>query len=158
MREIYFAGGCFWGAEHYLKQIHGVVDTDTGFANGKADIVSPTYEEVYTDQTGYAETVRVRYDERIVGLRFLTRMFFRAIDPTSLNQQGEDRGTRYRTGKWNWSPCVPTIRPATTIRTISTSTRTAIATCPFPYLNTRARQCPKQTEVSALRELRYFSL
>jgi peptide methionine sulfoxide reductase msrA/msrB len=104
MREIYFAGGCFWGAEHYLKQIRGVVDTDTGFANGRADIVSPTYEEVYTDQTGYAETVRVRYDEHIVGLRFLTRMFFRAIDPTSLNQQGEDRGTRYRTGVYFTDP------------------------------------------------------
>ncbi len=98
MREIYLAGGCFWGAEHFLKQIRGVVDTDTGFANGKDDIVSPTYEQVYTDQTGYAETVRVRYDEHVVGLRFLARMFFRAIDPTSLNKQGEDEGTRYRTG------------------------------------------------------------
>ena len=98
MKEIYFAAGCFWGAEHYLKQIRGVVDTDTGFANGNPDIANPTYEEVYTDQTGYAETVRVRYDDSQVGLRFLANMFFRAIDPTSLNRQGEDEGTRYRTG------------------------------------------------------------
>lgn len=98
MREIYFAGGCFWGAEHFFKQIQGVTDTDTGFANGNPAIVAPTYEQVYTDQTGYAETVRVRYDEGTVGLRFLVRMFFRAIDPTSLNKQGEDEGTRYRTG------------------------------------------------------------
>lgn len=98
MKEIYFAGGCFWGTEHFFKQIGGVEDTDTGFANGRLDIVSPTYEQVYTDTTGYAETVRVRYNEHRVGIRFLTRMFFRAIDPTSLNKQGEDEGTRYRTG------------------------------------------------------------
>ena len=98
MKEIYFAGGCFWGTEHYFKQIEGVVDTDTGFANGRTDIVNPSYEEVYTDQTGYAETVRIRYDETRVGLRFLVRMFFCVIDPTSLNRQGHDEGTRYRTG------------------------------------------------------------
>ena len=74
------------------------MDTDTGFANGREDLVEPTYEEVYTDTTGFAETVRVRFDEKRVGLRFLTRMFFHAIDPTSLNKQGEDEGTRYRTG------------------------------------------------------------
>ncbi|MBQ8968884.1 MAG: peptide-methionine (S)-S-oxide reductase MsrA [Bacteroidaceae bacterium] len=96
MKEIYFAGGCFWGTEHFFKQIAGVVETETGFANGHTE--GPTYEQVYTDQTGYAETVRVRYDERQVGVRFLTRMFFRAIDPTSLNRQGHDEGTRYRTG------------------------------------------------------------
>lgn len=98
MKEIYFAGGCFWGVEHFMKQIAGVMDTDTGFANGREDLVKPTYEEVYTDTTGFAETVRVRFDEKRVGLRFLTRMFFHAIDPTSLNKQGEDEGTRYRTG------------------------------------------------------------
>ena len=98
MREIYFAGGCFWGVEHFMKQIAGVMDTDTGFANGREDLVEPTYEEVYTDTTGFAETVRVRFDEKRVGLRFLTRMFFHAIDPTSLNKHGEDEGTRYRTG------------------------------------------------------------
>ena len=111
MKEIYFAAGCFWGAEHYLKQIRGVVDTDTGFANGNPDIANPTYEEVYTDQTGYAETVRVRYDDSQVGLRFLANMFFRAIDPTSLNRQGEDEGTRYRTGIYYTSESeLPVIR------------------------------------------------
>ncbi|MBQ8051526.1 MAG: peptide-methionine (S)-S-oxide reductase MsrA [Bacteroidaceae bacterium] len=96
MHEIYLAGGCFWGTEHYLKQIEGVVDTETGFANGRTP--NPTYEEVYTDQTGYAETVRVRFDERRISLRFLVELFFHAIDPTSLNRQGHDEGTRYRTG------------------------------------------------------------
>lgn len=96
MKEIYLAGGCFWGTEHYFKQIDGVLETETGFANGNTD--NPTYEEVYTDTTGYAETVRVAYDETKVSLEFLIDMFFHAIDPTLLNRQGHDEGTRYRTG------------------------------------------------------------
>lgn len=98
IQEIYFAGGCFWGTEHFFKQVRGVVETETGFANGKADIVNPSYEQVYTDSTGYAETVRVQYDESKVSLAFLVKMFFAAIDPLSVNQQGHDIGTRYRTG------------------------------------------------------------
>ncbi len=90
------AGGCFWGTEHYFKQIDGVLETETGFANGNTE--NPTYEEVYTDTTGYAETVKVVYDESRVGLPFLLDMFFHAIDPTLLNRQGHDVGTRYRTG------------------------------------------------------------
>ena len=96
MKEIYFAGGCFWGTEHYFKQMDGVVETEVGFANGHTE--NPTYKEVYTDQTGFAETVRVKYDPRVASLGFLLRMFFKAIDPTSLNKQGHDEGTRYRTG------------------------------------------------------------
>ena len=95
-REIHLAAGCFWGAEKYLQLIHGVVFTEVGFANGNT--ADPTYEEVYTDRTGYAETVRLRYDPTRVSLRFLLEMYFKAIDPTSLNQQGDDCGTRYRTG------------------------------------------------------------
>lgn len=96
MEKIYLAGGCFWGTEHYFKQIAGVVETEVGFANGHTD--HPTYEEVYTDRTGYAETVAITYDNTIVDLEFLLQMFFKAIDPTSVNQQGHDVGTRYRTG------------------------------------------------------------
>ena len=95
-KHIYFAGGCFWGTEHFFKQIDGVVETEVGFANGQTD--HPTYEQVYTDTTGYAETVHVVYDADKVSLEFLLRMFFVAIDPTSLNKQGHDEGTRYRTG------------------------------------------------------------
>lgn len=96
MKEIYLAGGCFWGTEHFFKQIAGVVETEVGFANGQTD--APTYEQVYTDTTGYAETVRVVYNPTKVTLEFLLRMFFVAIDPMSLNKQGHDEGTRYRTG------------------------------------------------------------
>ena len=95
-KEIYLAAGCFWGAEHYLKQIRGVVFTQTGFANGHTE--RPTYKEVYTDTTGYAETVLVRFNDEILPLRLLVELYFRSIDPTSLNRQGEDEGTRYRTG------------------------------------------------------------
>ena len=95
-KHIYLAGGCFWGTEHFFKQIAGVVETEVGFANGHTN--NPTYEQVYTDITGYAETVHVTYDPKKVSLEVLLRMFFVAIDPTSLNKQGHDEGTRYRTG------------------------------------------------------------
>ena len=95
-KEIYFAGGCLWGTEHFFKQIEGVLETEVGFANGHTE--NPTYKEVYTDQTGFAETVYVKYNPDVVSLEFLLNMFFKAIDPTSLNKQGEDEGTRYRTG------------------------------------------------------------
>ena len=95
-KEIYFAGGCFWGTEHFFKQIEGVLETEVGFANGHTE--NPTYKEVYTDQTGFAETVYVKYNPDVVSLEFLLNMFFKAIDPTSVNKQGEDEGTRYRTG------------------------------------------------------------
>lgn len=96
MDVIYFAGGCFWGTEHFFKQIEGVVNTEVGFANGNID--NPTYEQVYTDTTGFAETVKVEYDPAKIDLEYLVDMFFAAIDPTSLNKQGHDEGTRYRTG------------------------------------------------------------
>ncbi|MBQ2242800.1 MAG: peptide-methionine (S)-S-oxide reductase MsrA [Bacteroidales bacterium] len=96
MKEIYFAGGCFWGTEHYFKQIKGVVETAVGYANGHT--TDPTYQEVYTDATGYAETVKVVYDPQLISLELLADLYFHSIDPLSLNKQGEDVGTRYRTG------------------------------------------------------------
>ena len=102
MKEIYLAGGCFWGAEHYFRNIEGVVDSEVGFANG--DTPSPTYEQVYTDTTGYAEAVRVIYDPERLPLAELVRDYFVAIDPLSVNRQGEDEGTRYRTGVYYKDP------------------------------------------------------
>lgn len=173
MAEIYLAGGCFWGTEHYFKKIDGVIATETGYANGSEDFMEslrrdqapapapasgggtaataaggseagggsaafaaptsaasanpaapaaaagndktgatvsfntdrggvpvkgPTYEQVYTDTTGFAETVRVTYDPEVLPLGELLEDYFCAIDPLSVNRQGEDRGTRYRTG------------------------------------------------------------
>lgn len=100
MNTIYFAGGCFWGTEHYLRQFDGVTETVVGYANG--NIGKPTYEQVYTDTTGYAECVKVTYDSGLISLATLCRLFFRSIDPTLKNRQGGDIGTRYRTGIY-WS-------------------------------------------------------
>ena len=96
MKEIYLAGGCFWGTQHFLKQINGVVSTSVGYANGT--VPNPTYNEVYTDKTGHVETVRVCYDSDVVSLEMILDLYFQTIDPTSLDQQGPDIGTRYRTG------------------------------------------------------------
>ena len=96
IKDIYLAGGCFWETEHYFKQIKGVKETEVGFANGHTE--NPTYQEVYTDTTGFTETVHIKYNPEEVSLEFLLKMFFKAIDPTSLNKQGHDEGTRYRTG------------------------------------------------------------
>ncbi|MBP5677916.1 MAG: peptide-methionine (S)-S-oxide reductase MsrA [Bacteroidales bacterium] len=95
-KTIFLAAGCFWGAQHYLKQIRGVMETETGFANGNTD--NPSYEQVYTDTTGYAEAVRVVFDPEVLPLRKLVELYFDCIEPTSVNRQGEDCGTRYRTG------------------------------------------------------------
>ncbi len=70
-KDIYLAGGCFWGTEHYFKQIEGVARTEVGFANGHTE--NPTYKEVYTDTTGFAETVFVRFYPDVVSLEFLLR-------------------------------------------------------------------------------------
>ena len=96
IKEIYLAGGCFWGTEHYFKQVKGVVETEVGYANGI--IENPTYQQVCTDTTRFAETVLVRYSPEVVSLEFLLELYFKAIDPLSINQQGHDKGTQYRTG------------------------------------------------------------
>ena len=96
VREIYLAGGCFWGTEHFLRQIRGVVETEVGYANGSTP--DPTYEIVCGDKSGYAETVRVVYDPEVLSTAKLLETFFLAIDPTAVNRQGNDRGTQYRTG------------------------------------------------------------
>ena len=95
-RDIWFAAGCFWGAQKFFKLIDGVDFTEVGFANGRTE--NPTYKQVYTDTTGYAECVHVRYNPERVSLKELVGLYFRIIDPLSLNRQGEDEGTRYRTG------------------------------------------------------------
>ena len=76
--------------------IKGVKETEGGYANGHTE--NPTYQDVCTDKTGYAETVRIAFNPDEVSLQFLTEMYFKAIDPVSVNQQGHDKGTQYRTG------------------------------------------------------------
>jgi peptide methionine sulfoxide reductase msrA/msrB len=96
IKEIYLAGGCFWGTEHYLKMINGVVFTEVGYANSV--VVNPKYEEVCLGKTMAAEAVHVKYDASVISLEFLLEMYFVSIDPTSVNKQGHDVGLQYRTG------------------------------------------------------------
>jgi len=96
IREIYLAGGCFWGTEKYLKSIPGVKNTEVGYANGM--IQNPSYEDVCHKNTGHTETVRVEYDPKYIDLTHIINLFFKVIDPTSVNRQGNDVGSQYRTG------------------------------------------------------------
>ena len=95
-KEIYFAGGCFWGTEHFLKQIRGVISTEVGYANG--NVANPTYKLVCQGNTQFAETVKVVYNPSEVSLSLLIDLYLKTIDPTSLNKQGNDKGSQYRTG------------------------------------------------------------
>ena len=100
-REIYVAGGCFWGVQKYVDQMHGVVETHAGYANGPA--TEPSYEDVCAD-SGHAETVRVVYDPARVDVSFLLENFLSVIDPVSVNRQGHDVGIQYRSGIYYVDP------------------------------------------------------
>lgn len=95
-KMIYLAGGCFWGAEKYIGLVNGVVSTEVGYANGNTE--NPTYEDVCRKNTGHAETVKVIYNPEEVSLENLMKFFYKAIDPTAVNRQGNDIGSQYRTG------------------------------------------------------------
>jgi peptide methionine sulfoxide reductase msrA/msrB len=94
----YFAGGCFWGVEHYFQLGPGVIDAVSGYMQGSTE--SPTYKEICEKNTGHAETVKVVYDPRRISYRRLLEAFFVMHDPTQLNRQGPDYGTQYRSGIW----------------------------------------------------------
>lgn len=94
IREIYLAGGCFWGMEAYFKTIAGVIDTEVGYANGKIEITN--YRRV--KETDHAETLHILYDDKIITFEKILEYFYYIIDPFSVNKQGNDRGRQYRTG------------------------------------------------------------
>lgn len=94
--DIYLAGGCFWGLEAYMSRIYGVYDVTSGYANGTTE--NPSYEDLIYRNSGHAETVHVKYDPDKVSLDVLLDYYFKVIDPTSLNKQGNDKGVQYRTG------------------------------------------------------------
>ncbi len=96
VKEIYLAGGCFWGTQMYFDAIKGVVSTEVGYANGNTK--NPTYEEVCHNNTGHAETVKVIYNGEVLSLDKLLNFYYEVIDPVSVNKQGGDIGIQYRTG------------------------------------------------------------
>lgn len=102
IKTIYLAGGCFWGTQRLLSLVPGVTDTVTGYAN--SIIPDPTYKQVCTGATEAAETVKVTYDDTRVGLTDLLQLYFKSIDPLSVNRQGNDEGTQYRTGIYYTDP------------------------------------------------------
>jgi peptide methionine sulfoxide reductase msrA/msrB len=93
-KEIYMAGGCFWGVQAYIDRIDGIEYTNVGYANGKSEVTD--YYSI--KNTGHAETVYVVYDPEKISLGELLKYYYSIIDPESLNKQGNDQGTQYRTG------------------------------------------------------------
>lgn len=102
IKTLYLAGGCFWGIEHLMKALPGVVDTACGYANGTG-AADADYQTVCTGRTGFRETVRVRYDPETTSVDALLYALFRVIDPTLVNRQGADVGSQYQTGIY-WVP------------------------------------------------------
>ena len=96
MSVIYLAGGCFWGVQKYFDQFEGIIKTTVGYANGRTE--NPKYEDVKAGKTGHVETVKIEYDESLRSLNQILDDYYKIIDPTSLNKQGEDEGISYRTG------------------------------------------------------------
>jgi len=94
MKEAIFGGGCFWCIEAAFEIVDGILDVESGYANGHTK--NPTYKEVCTDTTGYAEVVKVTYDENKISYKELLELFFKIHDPTTLNRQGADFGSQYR--------------------------------------------------------------
>lgn len=93
-KEIYLAGGCFWGVEGYFAQLNGVLETKVGYSNGQT--AETDYKKIKS--TDHAEVIYLKYDNSVLPLNDVLRHYFRIIDPVSVNKQGEDIGRQYRTG------------------------------------------------------------
>lgn len=102
IKTVYLAGGCFWGIEHLMKALPGVVDTTCGYANGTGE-QDATYARVCSGETGFRETVRVSFDSASTSVDALLYAFFRVIDPEAVDRQSLDVGTQYQAGVF-WNP------------------------------------------------------
>jgi len=102
IETITLAGGCFWCVEAVFEQVRGVVDVQSGYSNGHT--LKPSYEQVCGGDTGHAEVVRVSFDPARISFREVLEIFFSIHDPTTLNRQGNDMGTQYRSGIYFHSP------------------------------------------------------
>lgn len=96
IETITLGGGCFWCTEAVYVRVRGVLDVESGYCNGQ--VVQPSYEQVCSGSTGHAEVVRLRFDPAVISLDEILQIFFSIHDPTTLNRQGNDVGTQYRSG------------------------------------------------------------
>ena len=94
MQTAYLAGGCFWCVEAIFQRVNGVKQLENGYCNGATQ--NPSYEAICSGQTGHAEVLRVEYDESVVSYESLLEVFVETHNPMTLNQQGADKGTQYR--------------------------------------------------------------
>lgn len=95
MKEtIYLGAGCFWGVEELLRRLEGVESSVSGYMGGSLE--NPTYQDICTGRTGHAEVVKVQFDSEVIVLKNLLKYFFKLHDPTTMNRQGVDIGTQYR--------------------------------------------------------------
>ena len=99
---LVLGGGCFWCTEAVYVRVRGVLDVESGYCNGQT--LNPSYEEVCTGRTGHNEVVKLQYDNTQISTRALLEIFFVIHDPTTLNRQGHDRGTQYRSGIYFTTP------------------------------------------------------
>lgn len=101
LEKVLLGAGCFWGVEHILKKIDGIISTDVGYSGG--NVIDPTYPMVCSGTTGHAEVVLVEYDPSIISFDKVLDIFFRLHDPTTLNRQHNDIGTQYRSVIFTYS-------------------------------------------------------
>ena len=94
MQKAIFGAGCFWGPEEKFSKINGIIKTEVGYCGGNKP--QTTYEEVCTGQTNHAEVVKIEFDEKIIYYEEIVNFFFKIHDPTTLNKQGPNKGTQYR--------------------------------------------------------------
>ena len=94
MQKAIFGAGCFWGPEEKFSKINGIIKTEVGYCGGNKS--QTTYEEVCTGQTNHAEVVKIEFDEKIISYEEIVNFFFKIHDPTTLNRQGPNKGTQYR--------------------------------------------------------------
>ena len=102
LQTIVLGGGCFWCTEAVFVKVKGITDVESGYSNGQT--LSPSYEQVCTGTTGHNEVVKLTYDPAQISLRQILEIFFVVHDPTTLNRQGNDSGTQYRSGIYTTTP------------------------------------------------------